>query len=208
VSVGAGAAGIALYLTRKTPIADQSRLSASAEEPWRRIDWPKDLAASAISGRWRLEEGSLLSDENVCIMPLAQQMPESWKVRLRFNRLSGVHSVAVFFRTRGGVASFDLDGWSRGISGVESVGGRTLMETGGFQLSLVNERAYEWTIEIRPDLIGSWLNGDPLPDRNIAGEPLSIVDPWEWKPGPEAAALSIGSWRSQTRFEWVEWKPA
>jgi hypothetical protein len=163
--------------------------------------------ASAISGNWRLKDGSLLSDSNVCILVLAKQMPEKWQVRLRFQRLNGMHSVAVFFRTRNGVASFDLDGWSRGISGVESVGGRTLLEIGGFPLSLVNERTYDWTIEITPDLIRSSLNGETLPERNIAGDALSIVEPWDWKPGPDAPSLSVGSWQSPTRFEWVEWKP-
>jgi hypothetical protein len=204
-----GVAGLSWYLAqRKPPHNDLVRAPAPTPDSWRRIAWPKDLMNSPISGAWRLEEGWLLSDGNVCILPLAQQMPESWKMRLRFRRLNGAHSVAVFFRTRNGVASYDLDGWSRGISGVESVGGRTLLETGGFPLSLVNGRAYEWTIEIRPDVIRASLDGEMLPECNISGEPLSVVDPWEWKPGPEAPALSIGSWRSSTRFEWVEWQPA
>jgi serine/threonine protein kinase len=205
--LAAGAAGIGWYFTSRRSRQDQSGQGVSAAEPWRRIDWPKDLVASAISGNWRLKDGSLLSDSNVCILVLAKQMPEKWQVRLRFQRLNGMHSVAVFFRTRNGVASFDLDGWSRGISGVESVGGRTLLEIGGFPLSLVNERTYDWTIEITPDLIRSSLNGETLPERNIAGDALSIVEPWDWKPGPDAPSLSVGSWQSPTRFEWVEWKP-
>ena len=82
-----------------------------------------------------------------------------------------------------------------------------MMELGGFPLSLENGRAYEWTIEIRPDVIRAWLDAEALPERKIAGESLGVVDPWEWKPGPDAPALAIGSWCSETRFEWVEWQP-
>jgi hypothetical protein len=208
--LASGIAGIAWYLSQRRPSAIdlQPRPTVSPGSSWRRIKWPLDLRASAISGGWRVEEGSLLSDGEVCIMPLAQQMPDAWKVRLRFRRLGGIHSVAVFFRTPQGVASYDLDGWSKGISGVESVGGRTTIEAGGFPLSLVNDRIYDWTIEIRPEVIRSWLNDDTLPERRIAGEPLSVVEPWSWKPAPDAPALSIGSWRSPTRFEWIEWKQA
>lgn len=205
---GAGVTGIAWYLTHRTPKRGQVNASAPTAPPWQRIDWPKNLIASAIHGTWHLEGGSLHSNSDVCIMSLRQQMPENWQVRLRFSRLEGRHSIAVFFRTRNGVASFDLDGWGRGISGVQEVGGRTIVEIGGFPLSLENERTYEWTIEISPDLIRSSLDGESLPERNIAGDALSIVDPWDWKPGPDAPSLSIGSWQSPTRFDWVEWKPA
>jgi hypothetical protein len=198
----------AFFIRRRPPNGTPDKPKREVSIPWQRIEWPRDLSKSAVSGHWRLKDGALFSNDAVCIMPLAQQMPEHWHVRLRFSRLRGMHSVAVFFRTRNGVASFDLDGWSRGLSGVESVGGRTLQEIGAFPLSLENERTYEWSIEIHPEIIRSWFDGEALPDRKIAGEPLGVVEPWNWTPGPEAPALCIGSWQSATRFEWVEWQPA
>jgi hypothetical protein len=51
-----------------------------------------------------------------------------------------------------------------------------------------------------------WVDGERKLDRGIAGEPLTVASPWEWTPGPGAAAMGIGSWQSPTRFEWLEWR--
>ena len=44
-------------------------------------------------------------------------------------------------------------------------------------------------------------------ERNIAGKPLTVAYPWEWQPGETSPDLMIGSWKSATRFESVEFRP-
>lgn len=174
---------------------------------WQRVAWPENPAAKAVKGGWRLEKGVMVSDEQICILPLMQEMPQAWMARMRFRRMTGINSVEFFIRTQGGVASVLLSGWSQGKGGVQLVNNRTLMEEGAFTLSLENERVYDFTIEVRPERIRMWVDGALMNERYIKGATLGIAAPWEWQPDGNTAALGIGSWRSSTRFEWVEWRP-
>lgn len=205
----AGAAGLGAWLRmRPASLPQPEPSSAPAENPWQRVPWPEDLSMAAISGGWRQEDGWAISDHRVCILPLAQQMPRAWMLRLRFRRLSGSNGVTVFFSNEHGTACCSLDSWSAALGGVQNVGGRDLREGGGgFTLQLVNGRVYEWTIEIRPEIVRMWVDGELMNERNIDGEPLSVMPLWEWTPGPKPPALAIGSWKSPTRFEWLDWRP-
>jgi hypothetical protein len=177
---------------------------------WNRVKWPENPESKAIRGGWRLENGSMISDTNVCILPLVQQMPRAWMARMRFARLSGLNSVEIFFRHPNGFGSCLVGGWSTGKGGVQVIDGKSLEVSGGFELSLINGRTYEMTVEVRPEVIRMWVNdrdaGELKDERTITNEPITVAAPWYWTPGPGNAALSIGSWKSPTQFEWVDWR--
>jgi serine/threonine protein kinase len=175
---------------------------------WKRIAWPEFPSAAAVSGGWRIENGWLISNDLICILPLVRQMPPAWDLRLRFRRLTGENSVEVFFRHPRGMASCLLDGWSNHVCGVQCLDGQTLLDRGGFTLPIVNERAYEWSLEFRPERVRMTVDGENEYVCDLGNAALTVARPWQWSPTPNAAALSIGSWKSSTRFEWVEWRPA
>lgn len=172
---------------------------------WETVAWPENPAASAISGGWRVENGVLLSDDRICILPLAQELPASCRLRLRFKRLAGNMSIGVFFRTPRGTAVCTLDGRGRHLGGVQSVNGETLNPGNSFYEVLQNGRSYDWTIELRPGRVRMWLDGVLRNDRDISGAELSVPDTWAWRPPPGSAALLLGSWNSAASFEWFEW---
>ena len=51
------------------------------------------------------------------------------------------------------------------------------------------------------------INGELKQERDVMGQPLSVVSPWEWTPNPDSPALLIGSWHSATQFECLELRP-
>ena len=176
------------------------------EESWSRFDWPKAPSASAITGDWRLENGALISDETIAILPIAPTLPEAWRLRLRFTRLTSIYSVAVFFRNAMGTAAATLAGRGRNVGGLQSVDDFTLDDTGGFEFPLVNGQSYEWTIELRAGVFKMWVDGELKYERVITGKRLSVPQTWAWTPPAQSAALLLGSWKSVTRFESLEWQ--
>jgi hypothetical protein len=179
--------------------------SRGAGGKWKAIPWPQDPQAVAVSGGWRIEDGALLSDDRVCILPLAQHLPPSCKLRVRFTRLGGELSIGVFIRTHAGTGVCTLDGRGQHLGGVQSVNGEVLNPSNSFKFALENGRSYDWTIEVRPGRIRMWVDGALKDDRDVTGAELSVPDTWAWRPRPGSPALLIGSWNSPTRWEWFEW---
>jgi Protein kinase domain len=204
--VAAGIAATAPWWRRGEAPADAPPPEPGGGEKWTRIPWPNP-PATAQKGGWRLEKGALISDDQICILAIPAIRPEPCRLRLRFRRLSGVLSVGVFLRTPLGTGVCTLDGRGLHLGGVQSVGGKTLEQAGGFTLELVNGRDYELVCEIRRGQIRMWVDGQLREDRNIEGKPLSVPDTWAWWPGPQSAAVHIGSWESPTQFHSLEWMP-
>ena len=153
-----------------------------------------------------MENGALISDERIAIVPVADTLPESWRIRLRFTRLTGMHSVAIFFRTMQGTAAATLAGRGRNVGGLQSVDDSTLDDSGGFEFPLENGRSYEWVIELRGGRFKMWVDGDQKYERIIGDKRLSVPRTWVWTPPARSAALLLGSWNSATRFESLEWR--
>ena len=148
----------------------------------------------------------MVSDEGICILPLANELPEAWSVRMRFKRLTSKYSVEILFRTANGLASFTLGAWDKGMGGVQIVDGSSLLDGDSFMLWLENERPYEWVVEYRAGLVRIIVDGKLRQERDITGKQLELAHPWDWTPPANAPALLIGSWKSSTRFESVEWR--
>lgn len=175
--------------------------------PWLRLPWPQDPGAAAIRGDWRMENGMLLSDESIALLPVTAVLPESWRLRLVFTRLTGTYSIAVLFSNRNGTASATLAGRGRNVGGLQTVGGLTLDESGGFEFNLENGRRYEWIIELRAGRFRMWVDGEMKYERLISGMLLTVPVTWNWKPPDPPPDLVLGSWNSSTRFESLEWQP-
>jgi len=160
-----------------------------------------------IGGDWRKDaKGVLTSNEQICSVILEKELPEFYDVRLRFTRLSGMHSVALFFKAAATLGSCDLDGWSEGLSGVQMIGEKSLMDGYGFRFPLENGRSYEMLVEVRPGRVRVSVDGEMKKEFDIAGQPLSIPIPWGWNSTDRRFALGIGSYESPTRFDQVEWR--
>jgi hypothetical protein len=187
---------------------DAKTPNAEAETGWTLIPWPKEPEKLAVSGGWRLERGVLISDERICILPVPGIPAEPCRMRLRFKRLTGELSIALFVKLARGTTVCTLDGRGRHLGGVQMVDWQTLEESGGFFMPLENGRTYDWQVEVRPERIRMWVDGALRDERNIAGKSLRVPGTWEWVPGAEAegAAVHVGSWESATEFYSLEWK--
>lgn len=191
------------------PVAGPNSLPSvtPGADGWRDALATADLADGVISGQWQRQDSQLVTDSSVCILALEKEMPAAYEVRARFVRLSGEHSVAIFFSSAGGTGSVDIDGWDLGLAGVQSIDGRDLRQGGGFKFTLEDGRRYELVVEVRPEQVRIRIDGRELGTAAIAGRTLGIVFPWGWDPASRPAALGIGSYQSPTRFESVEWRP-
>ncbi len=203
----AGLAAAAGLWKLSTPPQPKPVTAPPSGDGWRDALATADLADGVISGFWQRQDSQLVTDSSVCILALEKEMPAAYEVRARFVRLSGEHSVAIFFSANGGTGSVDIDGWDLGLAGVQSLDGRDLRQGGGFRYALENGRAYELAVEVRPEQVRIRIDGRELGTVPIAGRALGIVFPWAWDPDARPAALGIGSYQSPTRFESVEWRP-
>ena len=191
----------------KAPDPDVRPVRAVGQDgPWQDAFAGLDVAANVFSGNWEKKGDSIFSDSSVAILALRPDMPDAYAVRLRFARLSGVHSIALFFRANGFTGTVDIDGWDKNLSGVQSVDGLDLRAGGGFLFALENQRVYDLLVEVRPEVVRVSIDGRELGAFPIAGKRLGIVGPWVVDPARQLPALAIGSYQSETRFEMVEWR--
>ncbi len=176
------------------------------ESPWQDALAGLDVTANALSGNWQKKGDAVFSDASIAILALRRDLPAAYAVRLRFARLSGVHSIALFFQANGSVGTVDIDGWDKNLSGVQSIDGSDLRAGGGFLFPLENQRVYELLVEVRPEVVDVHVDGRKLGTFSIAGKRLGIVSPWRLDASLPLPVLAIGSYESQTRFEKVEWR--
>ena len=192
---------------RPSPTDEAASAAAKPSPAWRNLLPTTDPSRQTLSGNWRSSPEGLLSDNGICILKLADEMPASYEVRVTFTRLEGEHSIALFFHTANGTGSIDIDGWGKGLAGVQSIDGRDLRQGNAFAHPLQNGRTYQLHAEIRPDNIKISIDGVHKITTPIQGSALGIVFPWEWNPAESPAALGIGSYQSAARFSALEWRP-
>ena len=175
-------------------------------------EWRDALAGTNVhddnfGGDWTYDRGILTSNDGICVMALEKELPDCYDVRMKFSRLSGRHSVALFFRAAGGVGSAELDCWDEGLAGVQMIDGETLQAGYGYRFSLENGRVFELLIEVRNETLRMSVDGEFQKEFNIQGKTLAPPNPWGWDSIAKPAALAVGSYQSPTRFEKVEWRP-
>lgn len=174
--------------------------------PWRDAVAGTRIYEDVISGDWKNEDGVLTSNEQICIVKLEDDMPPEYDVQMRFIRLNGIHSVALFFSMAGSTASAELDAWREGLAGVQTIDGEDLRSGYGFRFPMENGRAYELLLEVRAGLVRMSVDGILMKEFVTEGKPVSTPIEWEWRPTDRPAALAIASYMASTRFEKVEWR--
>lgn len=175
--------------------------------PWRDAIAGARIWQDVIVGEWENNEGILSSNDQICAIILEHDLPEFYDARMKFTRLSGEHSVALFFRANGTTGAAELDAWREGLAGVQMIGDEDLMKGYGFRFQVENGRAYELLIEVRPNLVRVSIDGVFHKEFDLTGKTLNITQPWEWNARDRPAALGVGSYLSPTRFESVAWRP-
>lgn len=188
------------------PIPDVSKVTP-APQAWKNLLPDIDTSRQRILGKWITTPESLVSDNQICILKLADEMPKSYDVRVSFTRLYGQYSVFLIFKTPQGTASIDIDGWGQGLSGVQTLNGSDLRHGNAFTHVLENNRTYELLVEIRPDTISISIDGVHKITTSIKGRTLGLASPLNWNPAEQPVALGIGSYQSATRFSAIEWRP-
>lgn len=174
--------------------------------PWRDAIAGAHIHNDNFGGDWTRDGGILTSNDAICILSLEKDLPEHYEVRMKFTRLSGEHSVTLFFRSDWSVGSAELDAWDEGLAGVQMISGSSLQDGYGFRYPLENGRSYELLVEVRPGSVRMSMDGVFQKEFDTAGKFLSPPTPWNWNPIDRPAALAIGSYQSPTRFEKVEWR--
>lgn len=198
--LGLGAVGTLWILnSQKKTISEQFG-------PWRDAIAGARIYDDVVGGDWKNDKGILSSNDQICAIILEHELPESYDVRMKFTRLSGEFSVALFFMANGTTGSVELDAWAEALAGVQMIDDEDLKKGYGFRFPLENGRSYELLLEVRPNLARVSVDGVFQKEFDLAGKKLSITSPWEWDSRARRAALGVGSYMSPTRFERVEWR--
>jgi serine/threonine protein kinase len=175
---------------------------------WRDAAAGTRIWEDVMRGEWRNEHGVLTSSgADICIVKLEQELPESYDVRYRFTRLEGKYSVALFFRSMGRMGTVELDAWEEGLAGVQMISGQDLTSGYGFRFPLVNGEPHEVLVEVRPTEVHVSVDGEFRKTFVTRDLSLAITPAWELGPSTRPMALALGSYKSPTRFERVEWRP-
>jgi serine/threonine protein kinase len=174
--------------------------------PWRDAIAGARIYEDVVGGDWKNDKGILSSNDQICAIILEHELPESYDARMKFTRLSGEYSVALFFMANGTTGSVELDAWAEALAGVQMIDDEDLKKGYGFRFPLENGRSYELLLEVRPHLVRVSVDGVFQKEFDLAGKRLSITPPWEWDSRARRAALGVGSYMSPTRFERVEWR--
>lgn len=175
----------------------------------RKADWHSMLATVHLSsalkrGDWQqagkaIESASANSPAMLAVS--REDLGTSFDLRWRFTRLSGINSVALFFRAPQGTGTLEFEAWSQpGLSGLQALDGADLRQAGSFQFPLENGREYEFLTEVRPDSIKAIHEGRVLLNQPMTGRSLGVTAPWDWSGEWPQWSLALGTWNSPTRF--------
>lgn len=191
----------------KAPAVSEAVAAQTEFGPWRDAIAGVHIHNDNYGGAWKNEDGVLTSNDAICVMAIEKELPSSYDARMRFTRLSGEHSVTLFFRAPNGtIGSAELDAWAEALAGVQAIQNETLQAGYGFRYPLENGRSYELLVEVRPNVIRMSVDGVFQKEFDITGKILHPPIPWQWDPFTRPAALAVGSYESPTRFEKVEWR--
>lgn len=174
--------------------------------PWRDASAGMRIWQDVVRGVWENNNGVLTSGQDINIAQLEAEMPESYDVRMRFSRLKGKYSVALFFRSDGGTGSAEVDAWTEGLAGVQEIDDHDLTAGYGFRFPLTNGESHEMLLEVRPHVVRMSLDGQLKKTFATKDKTLTVSPAWEWDPVKRPMALGIGSYKSSTRFDSVEWR--
>jgi hypothetical protein len=159
-----------------------------------------DLDHDVLNGRWRIEQGSLIGDnEGHSRVRIPYAPPEEYDFRIVFTRLDGNADVAQLLSH--GPASF---AWEMGafdntntLISIIKDPNPTIKRV---QSVLANGKSSESIVKVRRNSVSAYLNGKLLASYTTDYSDLSIDGGWSGIDG----VLGVGSWQSSTRFDAIE----
>lgn len=170
---------------------------------------PRFPRSRPLRGEWVINDNVLQSDDDRAVLAIDPGGPVfPSNVKIRFTRLEGVYSIALFFRHPTGWGSCELSAWDDAVGGVQLINGddvRSMNLPDMFILELENGREYEWETRLRPDSITMLIDGQVYLRRDIVDAQFNVSFPWDWDMiDTEGESLAIGSFQSPTAFHGVE----
>lgn len=170
---------------------------------------PRFPDSRALRGEWLINDHIIQSDDDrsvLAIDPGGPVFPSN--VKLRFTRLEGVYSIAVFFKHPTGWGSCEISAWDDSIGGVQLINGEEIRDMDlpdMFIMEVENGREYEWETRLRPDSITMLIDGQVYLRRDITDAQFNVSFPWDWDMlDTEGESLAIGTFQSPTVFHDVQ----
>lgn len=185
---------------------DQSTI-ASATEGWVDLISRSDPPANTVAGNWEVTStGELHADATPgARIMLSFLPPREYDLEVQFTRNSGTQSIALHFLDGEGSATFDIDGWSENLGGIQNIDGENIRTnpTRVDNVVLENGRRYSAEIRVRRDQVQAFLNGQLLTTYQGDGSNLTLLELWAL---PEKS-LGLGAYDSDTTFHQVRLRP-
>lgn len=162
-----------------------------------------DLARDAVSGKWRMDGGTLVCDaSHRARVGIRYQVPREYDFRVQFTQVDGNNCAAQIF-SAGNPGVLVMGAFKRSITGFQQLAGRWVDNkdnpTGVRGLRWENGRTHTSVVRVRKGSIEAWLDGKMITSYATDGSDLSNKD---WAiPG---FALGVGSEVSSTIFHKLE----
>ncbi|MFG0254309.1 MAG: DJ-1/PfpI family protein [Rhodopirellula sp. JB053] len=167
-----------------------------------------DVDRQSVFGTWIKSDSAITASANGASRIVLPFQPKSeYDFRVTFTRNNGSHSIALFFVTGQGQASFEVDAWGQHLAGIQNINGETIQqnETRVNDVQLENGRRYTAMVEVRSDHITAYLDDERLIEMPLTGQRLTVPSIWTI---PDATVLAIGAYASETVFHSVEVRTA
>lgn len=179
----------------------------SGTTDWINLISQVDPPANTVAGNWEVTpEGELHADAS----PSARIMlpflpPREYDLEVEFTRNDGSQSIALYFLDGDGNATFDIDGWSENLGGIQNIDGETIRTnpTRVDNVVLENGRRYSAEVRVRRHQVQVFLNSKLLTSYEGDGSNLTVLELWTL---PEKS-LGLGTYDSDTTFHQVRLRP-
>ena len=172
---------------------------------WRDVTKSMDPQKQAVAGEWTGAGGSLTTTAvNGSRITLPVPVPAEYDFRVSFTRTSGVHSIALFFVTSRGQASFEIDAWGQHLAGIQNVNGQDIRANASKRenVTLRNNQRYTALVQVRRKRVRAFLDDQLLADLPLNNDTeLSIPSVWNIS---DATTLGLGAWNAATTFHSVK----
>lgn len=185
-------------------VAVSSALQAAEEPKWESLLPAVDAEKHSITGSWnQTDTGLTVSAAQGARLALPFMPTGEYDFRVSFTRKTGVHSVALFVPHGKGQVSFEVDAWGEHLGGLQHIAGKSLREnaTRKENVALKNGQRYTMTVEVRNGQVRALLDEQVIATYKTDGGDLAVPDLWKL---PDARALGLGAWDSETVFHRVE----
>ncbi|PQO41979.1 serine/threonine-protein kinase [Blastopirellula marina] len=162
-----------------------------------------DLSRDVVAGRWERTPGGQLhvDAEQAARVMIPFDPPREYDFEVRFTRHSGEESIALHFVDGSGNATFDIDGWSEHLAGIQNIDSRDMRTnpTRAEGVALANGRTYTAEVRVRRDRVEALLDGRLIATYEGDGSNLSMLSLWTL-PHP---SLGLGAYDCETTFQSV-----